>query len=154
MSGCSPSSPVARQSPGLGWVDRQILREPENRDFQARYDTVRVDSAFLPLIGQSSSGVEVIVFLGTWCSDSKREVPHFLKIADAGAIPEAGIRLYCLDRSKKSTDGMTEKFSIERVPTFVFLRGGHEIGRITESPRATLEGDILAILVQSRQDGR
>ncbi len=146
--GCS-TPPVVMHADGLGWVSRAVLQRPENHDFQARYDTVRVDSTYLPLIQQSTTGIDVIIFFGLWCPDSKREVPHFLKIADEAGVRDSTIRLYSLDRSKKSPDGLTEKYAIERVPTFIFLRGGKEIGRITEYPRTTLEGDILAILASS-----
>ncbi len=146
--GCS-TPPAVMHADALGWVGRAVLQKPENRDFRTRYDTVRVDSTYLPLIQQSTAGTDVIIFFGLWCPDSKREVPHFLKIADEAGMRDSTIRLYSLDRSKKSPDGLTEKYAIERVPTFIFFRGGKEIGRITESPRTTLEGDILAILAAS-----
>ena len=38
------------------------------------------------MIRQANSGVRVLVFLGTWCGDSKREVPRFLRIVDAAGI--------------------------------------------------------------------
>ena len=35
---------------------------------------------------------------------------------------------YALDRKKTSPDGLEQSYGIERVPTFIFLRGGKEIG--------------------------
>jgi hypothetical protein len=35
---------------------------------------------------------------------------------------------------------------VTRVPTFIFLRAGKEIGRVTERPITTLEQDIATIL--------
>jgi len=34
-----------------------------------------------------------------------------------------------------------KKFKIERIPTFIFLRNGKEIGRIIETPVKSLEED-------------
>ena len=46
----------------------------------------------------------------------------------------------------KQSPGRSElNFGIERVPTFVFLRDGVEIGRITETPTNTLEEDVAHI---------
>jgi hypothetical protein len=35
--------------------------------------------------------------------------------------------------------------NIERVPTFIFKRGGEEIGRIIETPDESLEADMLKL---------
>jgi hypothetical protein len=53
-----------------------------------------------------------------------------------------------VDRSKKDAGGLTEKWGITRVPTFVFLRNGQEIGRFVERvpPGSTLEAEIARIL--------
>jgi len=147
-AGCAPH-PAAEQNPVVGWVTRDVFLRPENRAFQERFDTVRVDTPLVGLIRNSWQSADVLVFFGTWCSDSRREVPHFLKIADAAGIPGSQVRLYALDRSIKSPEGLTDTYRIHRIPTIIFLRGGTEVGRITESPRSTLEGDMVAILAGS-----
>ncbi|MEK7671115.1 MAG: thioredoxin family protein, partial [Bacteroidota bacterium] len=91
-----------------------------------------------------------VVVLGTWCSDSKREVPRFLKIVDLSLIPPAQIQFYGVDRTKKSSDGVTDRYKIERVATFIFLKRGEEVGRIVESPKNSLEEDMLAILADAQ----
>jgi thiol-disulfide isomerase/thioredoxin len=85
-----------------------------------------------------------------WCGDSKRELPRFLKIADEAGFPPARITLYSLDRTKKSPDGMTARYGIEYVPTFIVLKDGAEVGRITESPKVSVEADLLTILAAAR----
>jgi hypothetical protein len=57
-----------------------------------------------------------------------------------------GVTLYGVDRKKKSPGGTEAQYHIERVPTFIFLKHGEEIGRIVENPQASLEGDMLSIL--------
>ena len=146
LCGCGSGATVGHDAGEQGWVDRAVLDKPENEAFRTAYDTVRVQRDLVGLIRQADAGVDVIVFFGTWCSDSKRQVPHFLKVADTAGIPAARIRLYALDRTKKSDDGLTDTYEITRVPTFIFLRGGAEIGRITETPRAGMEADMIGIL--------
>lgn len=141
------SAPVSTVT---GWVEKSIfLTDPGHAGFRARYDTVSVDENLTGMIRTLSSGVDVLVFYGPWCSDSRGLVPVFLRIAEKAGIPERQVRYYALDRSKKSPDGLTDRYGIEKVPTFIFLKDGREIGRVVESPRTTFEGDIVALLVEA-----
>ena len=151
LSGCAGSVPGGGEPADKGWVSRDILETPPYAPFHAGYDTAKIAPEFVPMIHQVREGVEVTIFFGGWCGDSRREVPRFLRLADESGFPKSGIRLYALDRTKKSDDGLTERFGIERIPTFIFLKDGKEIGRITESPKTTLEGDVLTILARGVQ---
>ncbi len=93
------------------------------------------------------SNIKCVIILGTWCGDSKEQVPRFLKILDMLKIPMSDISYICVDR-EKSAPGMNvkEKYLIEKVPTFIFYRKDVEIGRIIETPKTTLEQDVLNIL--------
>ena len=151
LAGCAGSLPPPGGVSDRGWVPREILDTPPYAAFHEGYDSAHIAPEFIPMIRQVREGVEVTVFFGGWCGDSKREVPRFLKLADESGFPKASIRLYALDRTKKSDDGLTDKFGIQRIPTFIFMKQGNEIGRITESPSTTLEGDVLTILGRSMQ---
>ncbi len=88
--------------------------------------------------------VTVVVFLGTWCGDSRRNVPRFFKsIKDNHNFK---IAMWAVDRKKKMENNLTEKYNILRVPTFIFKKNGVEIGRIIENPKKSIEEDILDIL--------
>jgi hypothetical protein len=52
------------------------------------------------------------------------------------------------DFYKKSPQGEEWGLNIRRVPTFIFYKNGREINRIIESPLATLEEDIISIVLQ------
>lgn len=153
LMGCSlvGSSRQDKDEPmELGWVQRGALLTTKYQPFETRFDTVKASPEFVELIRSVQRDVEVLVFFGTWCGDSKREVPHFFRIADDAGIDSARIRLFGLDRSKKSPDGFSNSYGIERVPTFIFLKHGSEIGRITEKPQASLEADMLTILASAQ----
>ncbi len=90
--------------------------------------------------------IHVLVLFGTWCSDSKREVPRFFEILDAVHNPRIGYTLYGLDRSKRDARGLAEKYGIRRVPTFIFFKNGLQLGRVVESPQVTLEEDWRRLL--------
>ena len=84
--------------------------------------------------------------MGTWCRDSKREVPRIYRILDAVSFDKSRLTLINLDRTKSSPKGKEESLNIHHVPTLILYRSGIEIGRIIESPIKSLEKDIAAIL--------
>jgi thiol-disulfide isomerase/thioredoxin len=86
--------------------------------------------------------------MATWCPDSKRELPRFFAIMDGVGMDEAMLTMVGVDRTKIDTEGLTAKWSVTRVPTFVFLRNGQEVGRVVEKTPvgATLEGEIARLL--------
>jgi len=151
IAACAGTVPRRAEPADKGWVPREILDTPPYAAFRTGYDTATIVHDFVPLIRSAKEGVDVIVFFGGWCPDSRQEVPHFLRLADEAGIPSSRIRLYALDRTKKSDDGQTAQYGIERVPTFIFLKGGKELGRITEFPSTTIEADVLTILAKGMQ---
>jgi thiol-disulfide isomerase/thioredoxin len=147
MAGCSVTRPIhPAETMDRGWVSRDLFRTPAYAPFGTGLDTARVDSLLLPLIRASYRGERVIVVFGPWCGDSEREVPKFINLADAAGIPADSVHFYSVDRTKKGDDGVPQSYHVERVPTFIFEREGQEVGRIEESPKATMTADVLAIL--------
>ncbi len=89
----------------------------------------------------------ITIVMGTWCPDSRREVPRFYKILDSISFPKDSVTLIAVDRRKKGLSNETEGLNIKRVPTFIFYENGAEKGRIIEHPSFdTLEDDIENIL--------
>ena len=91
----------------------------------------------------------VEVYLGTWCSDSQREVPKLLKVLET-LRGDYGIDLpvsyVALNRAKKEPSNLIEGKNIEKVATFIYYRGGEELGRIVEKPGGVFEDDLLQII--------
>src|SRR2546426_10468935 len=82
------------------------------------------------------------VYFGSWCSDSRREVPRFLRILDRASPARLKVRYYGIDRTKKEPERLVRRGAIERVPTFILRADGREVGRIVETPQTTLEHDL------------
>jgi len=98
---------------------------------------------------EESKNLKIIVVLGTWCGDSKDQVPRFLKIIDEISSSKLLIsEIICLDRTKTAPLFDNDKYKIEKVPTFIIYRENKEIGRIIETPQNTLETDLLQILLK------
>jgi thiol-disulfide isomerase/thioredoxin len=153
--GCSGSketstSNLSSEKMELGWIHRTNFMSPDYPKFQQMYDTTTIEPQFVEMIQQLHNDVEFVVVLGTWCGDSRRAVPRFLKIIDLASVPSSRIQFYGVDRTKRSADGVTERYNIERVPTFIFFKHGKEVGRIVEAPKNTIEEDMLAILADAQ----
>jgi hypothetical protein len=114
--------------------------------FTEQYDSYEPDDEILELINDKMEGISFKIFLGTWCQDSKREVPRFLRILDGMSFDISQIEFVGLDRAKTCPGKFEKGFSIEFVPTFIVSKNGNEIGRIIEYPIISLEQDLLVIL--------
>lgn len=134
-------------APLLGHVTRDEVRA--YRPWQPLFvEPYQPDPGALAAISGNASDVTMLLIVATWCPDSKREVPRFFAIMDAAGIRESQLTMVGVDRTKKDAEGLTEKWGITRVPTFVFLRNGQEVGRVVERTPAgaTLEGEIARVL--------
>jgi thiol-disulfide isomerase/thioredoxin len=134
-------------APLLGHLTREEIRayDPWKRLFDEPYVP---DAAAVATIRANADGIAVLLIVATWCPDSRREVPRFFAIMDDVGIRESQLTMVGVDRAKKDTEGLTEKWGVTRVPTFVFLRDGQEVGRVVERTPAgaTLEGEIARAL--------
>lgn len=92
------------------------------------------------------SGVKITVVLGTWCHDSQVQVPRFFKILTKARYLKDNVKVLCVNMDKKIPGRNISELNIKRVPTFIFYKDEKEIGRIIESPKQSLEEDMLSIL--------
>ena len=90
--------------------------------------------------------INVFVFFGTWCHDSKRELPKALKIFNKIGINDENIELIAVGIDKKEPLGRAAKLNLVYTPTLIFFRESKEIGRIIEKPDISLEKDIELII--------
>ena len=100
------------------------------------------------------AGDRVEVYMGTWCDDSQREVPKFLRISD-DLKSQFGVDLpvtfVAVDRSKQQPAELLKGKSIDKVATFIYYRDGQELGRIAERPTGLFEDDLLTIVAKQQQ---
>ncbi len=81
---------------------------------------------------KKNKDVQFIVFMGTWCDDSKFIIPKLYSITEAAGYPEKGITLLGTDREKTTTGNLSEALNINNVPTIIVLKAGKEVGRVIE----------------------
>lgn len=139
----------------LGVVNKEGLTTTNYAKwFNENYSEYLVNDKVVNQLKDSIKGYTIKVFLGTWCGDSKRQVPRFYNILDAVKFPESQLEVIAVDKTeeayKQSPTGEEKGLNIHRVPTFIFYKEGKEINRIVESPKETLERDILKIVTTNK----
>ena len=138
----------------VGQVNLKGLRSNTYQNWYTdNYDAYEVDLEIIAPVKTEMVKQKILVFIGTWCGDSKREVPRFIKILEAMDFPMENLKIVALDRRKgfykKSPNGEEWGLRIKRVPTFIFYKNGKEINRIIERPIVSLEADIKAIITNA-----
>ncbi|WP_299312827.1 thioredoxin family protein [uncultured Aquimarina sp.] len=123
---------------------------PYNEWFSKNYESYMPKENIISDIKTNMQAYTIKIFMGTWCGDSKREVPKFYKILSETNFPLNRLTTIAVegDREhyKQSVGGEQEGLNIHRVPTFIFYKNGKEVNRIVESPKTTIEEDIKDIL--------
>lgn len=132
----------------IGLFDRDAFQDSSYAWwFNSGYKFYSTDSTVVNELGSIDlDSINVTIVLGTWCSDSRREVPRFFKIIDELKIPKEKILIIGVNRKLKSDGDDISSLNITRVPTFIFYENQKEIGRIIETPEVLLENDMLKIL--------
>ena len=136
----------------LGKIDREGLASNSFGEwFNKNLDNYNVDESLAKSLKDSLSNYKIKLFLGTWCGDSKREVPRFYKVLDIAQFSENQLEVVAVDRTpeayKKSPTGEEKGLNIHKVPTMIFYKDGKEVNRIVERPKETIERDIYNIVV-------
>lgn len=123
---------------------------PYNAWYDTMYAPYQPDKRTVAQLQPFLAPVTIEVFLGTWCGDSRREVPRLIKVLQAAKFDTASLALIFTSNAaemyKQSPQHEEQDKFIHRVPTFVVYRNSKEIGRIVETPVVSLEKDLLAIV--------
>ena len=146
-----PESPAdaeaAEEEPVLtGRVAREELEEAMPAWMGAMVEA-EIDEEAAVALASVEPGAEVTVVLGTWCSDSAREVPRLWRALDqVGGLVPFEIEYLAVDREKEEPAELLTGLEIEYVPTFIVRRDGREVGRVVERAPGGIERDLLALL--------
>ena len=118
----------------------------EHPEYRANVDLYNPDMDEISLFKDRLEGIEIKIFSASWCPDCRLQVPRFISVMLALEKEDLRLQFIDMNRKKKDSMGEAEKFNVFVVPTFLFLRDGEEIGRIIESPKKSIEGDIAEIV--------
>lgn len=102
--------------------------------FKQGYDDYQPQTEQLSQM-QSLAGKDVLVMFGTWCHDSEREVPRFLKLLSESQVNLNSLTLVALDFDKNDPLGISDTYDLRYTPTFVVLEDREEVARVIERPK-------------------
>jgi hypothetical protein len=159
----APAGAAAPASAGGAAADPKVLLGPITRQqveaaapewVQAGVEA-QPDLAAARALAAVAPGAEVTVLLGTWCSDSRREISRLWRaFDDIGAAPGGGagsglpfaLTYVGIDEAKREPAAAVAASGLRYVPTLIVRRNGHEVGRIVERSPHGVEVDLLALL--------
>lgn len=127
---------------------KDFQQEPYNSEwFKDYYSYYETDKNTIQKLKPLLKDITVKGFMGTWCDDSRREIPNFYKTLDEAGFDYNKLELVTVNKKKKAK-GLEKGYNITNVPTFIFYKNGKEVGRFVEHTvnGNSIEGDFLKIL--------
>ncbi|MCL1126316.1 thioredoxin family protein [Shewanella surugensis] len=121
----------------------------ELNEFKPFYSEYQTDNTILEPMRKLSQAVNIIVIIGTWCSDCHREVARFIRIIETLKLNNKHnihVTYLGVDRLKQDPEKRAQHYTFTQIPTFIIKQDGQELGRIVESPTDSLEVDLVNML--------
>lgn len=117
--------------------------------FMPGYEAYNPDQIIIDKIDKNIDDYSIKVFMGTWCSDSRREIPKLYRLLDRIDYDQSQLEVITINRSKTTNQGYEKDYHIDYVPTIIFIdKNGEEVNRFVEFPQESLEEDILKIVTK------
>ncbi|SEK36511.1 TlpA family protein disulfide reductase [Parapedobacter koreensis] len=118
--------------------------------YDKSYDGYTIDAGLASQFAPLLDGKVIEIFAGSWCGDTRREIPRLMKILEANNFDTAQLKLIFVDNSKElykqSPQHEEAGKTIHRIPTIIVYEDGKELNRIVETPVNSLEKDLFDIL--------
>ncbi|CAH0203132.1 thioredoxin family protein [Chryseobacterium sp. Bi04] len=129
-------------------LKEQFLKAPYADWYVKEHDEYALDAKAISELKKERLGsCDIIVFMGTWCEDSHRDIPRLMKILEEVSYPDSKLTIIAVNRKKESPTGDESLYNIQKVPTIILKKYGKEIGRIVEMPTSGyIERDLAEIL--------
>lgn len=119
----------------IGCCTREALsREPFAAWFNNNYFNYAVDTSLIVSLKEKMDRKQFLIFMGTWCGDSKREVPRMLKILDYCGVKPEQVKIIMVSNAdslyKQSPNHEEKGLNIIKVPTLIVYENTTEINRV------------------------
>jgi peptidylprolyl isomerase/peptidyl-prolyl cis-trans isomerase B (cyclophilin B) len=113
--------------------------------WRQEYDAAEPDPAAIERLRSASGEYRIVTVLGSWCDDSRREVPRLVKVLDRLETPVFEHEMIGVDRTRRIDDpdvaaSAGVERTVDRVATIVvFDAAGGELGRVVETAERPIE---------------
>ncbi len=131
-----------------GIISRQILLADTSFHWYAENEeNCYPNPKTIKALKAQKDSVQLLVFMGTWCSDSHNVIPKFFVLTDSAGFSNDNITLVGVNRKKKTYSHLCEAMGIINVPTIIVMKNGKEAGRVVEyGKNGAYDYDLYEIL--------
>ena len=131
----------------VGTITKEDLEHaPYSSWFDPMYKSYQPSEEVLTTVKNNINDYKIKVFMGTWCGDSKRDVPKLYKLLEESGYDMDNIEMQAVRHDKTLPDDLQEEFDVHHVPTIIFYEDGKEVNRFVEYPQESFEDDIAKIV--------
>lgn len=129
---CITQGQITKNNASMPYFDLTTLKNYPT--FLQHHDPQHpLNPQLLQYLTEQKEDLYFILFLGTWCIDSKRIVPVFTTYLQQAGIPLAQVLTLDLDQNKQAAGTpLPQIFHIRRLPTLIVYKKGQETARIIE----------------------
>lgn len=140
-------TPAVVQDMIVGKFSKEDLQQaPYATWFNKGYEEYTPSPEAIATIKENISDFEIVGFVGTWCPDSRREIPKLFKILEESGYDLSKLTIVGVTRNKNTPENLEAGYDMHRVPTFIFMKDGKEVNRFVEYAGETTEADIAKIV--------
>ena len=138
----------AQNSDIFGVTSPEEIRST-HRIFDIYIDRYEPDSTALVYLSNYDEPINIKILFGTWCHDSKREVPAFIKTMELANNSNFNVEYIGVNREKTDGQGFSKLYNLQYTPTFIIFKGSFEAGRMVEEVVKPIEIELVEILKSS-----
>ena len=144
-----PKHPEVRIFNGIITKD-DLLKAPDMAWFQNNQKGYTPSAETLKTFADNKDSLKFIVFGGTWCDDTHSIMPKFFSLLSQAGVADTAVTMFGTDRDKKVIGHIGDALNITRVPTFIVMKNGKELGRVEEWGMTGKWDDELAEIIRKK----
>ncbi|MGB7842202.1 MAG: thioredoxin family protein [Salinimicrobium sp.] len=131
----------------VGEITKEDLTQaPYSSWFDPMFKSYEPSEEVLEKVKNNINDYKIMVFMGTWCGDSKAEVPKLYKLLEESGYDMDNIEMQAVRHDKTLPDDLQEEYNVHHVPTIIFYKDGKEVNRFVEYPQEDFGKDIAKIV--------
>jgi thiol-disulfide isomerase/thioredoxin len=133
-----------------GKINRSIFFNKTNKEvYEPEYEKYVPNADAVKYIKGKKGKFQIKMVMGFWCDDSKLYVPRLLKTLEEAkwdTEDNEQLKIFGVDTNKQAGFEGFKNLNIVKVPTIIVYYNDREIGRIEESPKVSVEEDLVKIM--------
>ncbi|QEH40352.1 hypothetical protein [Chitinophaga sp. XS-30] len=126
---------------------KQLISDSAYAWFHTGVNKYQVNDNMVNYIKTNKDKVQLVALVNTSDAGSRALLPKFYKVMILASVPEESIHLYGFDNSGNSGDAVADGYKAKKLPVILVMRDGKEEGRISGTPKETVEQDLAQIIM-------